>query len=73
MGKYLAAYGLTFLVFLVVDIIYLGFIAKVLYSRHIGFLMADKVIWPAAILFYLLFVLAVYYLCDIRFNQFSHP
>lgn len=60
MGKYLAAYGLTFLVFLVVDIIYLGFIAKDLYSKHIGFLMAEKVNWPAAIIFYLLFVLAIF-------------
>lgn len=60
MGKYLAAYGLTFLVFLVVDIIYLGFIAKDLYARHIGFLMAEKVNWPAAIIFYLLFVLAIF-------------
>ena len=60
MLKYLLAYGLTFIVFLVVDIIYLGFIAKDLYNRHIGFLMAEKVNWPAAIIFYLLFVVAIF-------------
>ena len=60
MIKYLAAYGLTFLVFLVVDIIYLGFIAKDLYAKHIGFLLADKVNWVAAIVFYLLFVVAIF-------------
>lgn len=60
MLKYLAAYGLTFVVFLVVDIIYLGFIAKDLYARHIGFLLAEKVNWVAAIIFYLLFVAAIF-------------
>jgi uncharacterized membrane protein len=60
MIKYLAAYGLTFIVFLIVDIIYLGFIAKGLYERHIGFLMAEKVNWWAAIIFYLLFVAAIF-------------
>ena len=60
MLKYLAAYGLTFLVFLLVDIVYLGVVAKDLYAKHIGFLMADKVNWWAAIIFYLLFVGAIF-------------
>ena len=59
MGKYLSAYGLTFLVFLLVDLVYLGVIAKNLYARHIGFLMAEKINWTAAIIFYLLFVAAL--------------
>jgi uncharacterized membrane protein len=40
----------------VIDLIWLGIIAKNLYQRQIGHLMADQVNWFAAILFYLLFI-----------------
>lgn len=57
--KYIIVYVLTFLVFLVVDLVYLGLIAKDLYDKHIGFLRAEQVNWSAAIIFYLLYVVAI--------------
>jgi len=46
----------TFFIFLLVDAIWLGLVAKNLYQQQLGHLMADSVNWIAAILFYLLFV-----------------
>lgn len=43
-------------VFLIIDMIWLGLIAKNFYRDQIGFLMRSNIHWIAAILFYLLFV-----------------
>jgi len=49
-------YLMTLAVFFLIDMVWLGVVAKGFYRRHLGFLMGPKVVWPAAILFYLLFV-----------------
>jgi uncharacterized membrane protein len=49
-------YFLTLLVFLIIDFLWLGVIAKGFYHRHIGHLFRDSVNWPAAIMFYLIFI-----------------
>lgn len=49
-------YCLMLLVFLIIDFVWLGIIAKGFYSRHLGHLMKDSVNWTAAILFYLVFI-----------------
>ena len=43
-------------VFFAIDMVWLGAVAKGFYRKHLGYLMAPKVGWPAAILFYLLFI-----------------
>ncbi len=53
------AYGLTFLVFLAVDFLWLGLVAKRFYQRQLGHLFAEQVQWGAAFLFYLIFVLGL--------------
>lgn len=58
---YLRNFIITFLVFLVVDLIWLGFVAKKLYSKHLGYIMADKVNWIAAIVFYVIFIIGLLY------------
>lgn len=45
--------------FLIIDMIWLGFIAKNFYAKHIGFIMTDQVNWVAAIIFYLLFIVGL--------------
>jgi len=52
-------YILTFVVFLVIDMAWLGFIAKNLYQKYLGSFLTDNVNWTAAIIFYLLFVVGV--------------
>ena len=49
-------YALTFVVFLVIDMVWLLFISKNLYADKLGYLMATKVNFSAAILFYLIFI-----------------
>ncbi|MEE4116655.1 MAG: DUF2177 family protein [Marinilabiliaceae bacterium] len=49
----------AFLVFLVIDLLWLGLIAKNFYRKHLGFLMSDNVNWTAAIVFYLVFVAGI--------------
>ncbi len=44
-----------------IDLVWLGLVAKNLYSKYLGFIMADKVNWPAAIVFYVLFVIGMIY------------
>lgn len=49
-------YFITFVVFFLVDIVWLGFISKSLYSKYLGHLMAPNVNWAAALIFYFLFI-----------------
>jgi uncharacterized membrane protein len=56
--KLLLAYLLTFAVFLIIDLVWLGFLAKNLYRKQLGGLLSEQVNWTAAIIFYLLFVAA---------------
>ncbi len=58
--KLILSYILTASVFFIVDLAWLGFIAKDWYARHMGHLMRDPVNWPIAILFYLLFVVGLF-------------
>ena len=59
MPKLLLHYGIVFVVFFAIDLFWLGIIAKNLYAKYLGYLMAPKVNWTAAVLFYLLFILGL--------------
>jgi uncharacterized membrane protein len=49
-------YLATLAVFLVIDLTWLGLVARDFYRNQLGSLMASSFVWGAAILFYLLFV-----------------
>ena len=53
------SYLLTFVVFLVVDMLWLGVIAKGIYQKYLGGFLTDNVNWTAAIIFYLIFVVGI--------------
>ena len=55
----LISYLLTFVVFLVVDMLWLGIIAKNLYQKYLGDFLADNVNWTAAIIFYFIYVIGI--------------
>ncbi|MBC7624762.1 MAG: DUF2177 family protein [Aeromicrobium sp.] len=59
MTKYLLAYAATVVVIVAIDLIWLGVIAKPIYARGIGHLMADRPNVIAAILFYLIFAVGL--------------
>ena len=55
----LKIYLVTTVVFFLVDIVWLGFISKNLYSKYLGHLMAPRVNWIAALIFYALFIVGL--------------
>lgn len=58
---WLAYFAVTFVVFMGIDLIWLGFVAKNIYSKYLGYLMAPKVNWLAALVFYVIFIIGVLY------------
>ncbi|MCU0553233.1 MAG: DUF2177 family protein [Syntrophales bacterium] len=52
-------YLLTVPVFFAIDMVWLGFAARTFYRTHLGPLLRPSVNWPAAILFYLLYIAGI--------------
>ena len=59
-SKLIISYVLTFAVFFIIDMAWLGFVAKDIYKKYLGNLLSDNVNWAAAIVFYLLFVVGIF-------------
>ncbi|PKK93127.1 MAG: DUF2177 domain-containing protein [Tenericutes bacterium HGW-Tenericutes-6] len=53
---FLKLYLIAFILFFVIDLLWLGIIAKDIYKKYLGHLMSTEVNWIAAIIFYLLFI-----------------
>lgn len=49
-------YSIAFVTFLIIDLVWLGLVAKNLYQKELGFIMSDKPNWVAGIIFYLIFI-----------------
>jgi uncharacterized membrane protein len=56
---YLQLYGLTAAVFFAIDLVWLGVVAQAFYAREIGFLLRDRPLWPAALLFYAVYIAGI--------------
>lgn len=52
-------YLATVVVFFLIDLVWLGVVARGFYREQMGPLMADPINWPAAIVFYLLWVVGL--------------
>lgn len=55
----LKLYGLTAIVFFAVDLLWLGIVAQGFYARQLGSLLRERPIWPAALLFYALYIAGI--------------
>lgn len=53
---YIKLYIVTLVTFLVIDMFWLGLVARGFYRKHLGFILASKPNWVAAVIFYLLFI-----------------
>jgi uncharacterized membrane protein len=53
---YVQLYLGTLAAFFVIDMLWLGLVARGFYRKHLGFLLSPSPNWAAAIIFYLLFV-----------------
>ena len=56
---YLKLYALTVPVFFVVDLIWLGVVARGFYQKNLKSLLSPNVNWAAAIIFYLIFIAGI--------------
>lgn len=59
MLSFLKIYLISLPIFFAVDLLWLGVIAKDLYGKYLGHLMAPSPNWPAAFAFYFLFMIGV--------------
>ncbi|MBL6623509.1 MAG: DUF2177 family protein [Rhizobiales bacterium] len=59
MTKYLITYIIVLTIFLIIDVIWLGFIAKKFYFGNLGYILADKPNMQAAAIFYSLYVVGI--------------
>lgn len=57
--EFFKLYGVAVVTFLIIDMIWLGFVARSFYQAQMGHLMRANVNWAAAIVFYLVFVAGV--------------
>lgn len=58
-SKVILGYIMTALVFFAIDLLWLGLIAKNLYNRQLGHVLAPQVNWTAALIFYFLFIIGI--------------
>lgn len=56
---YIKLYFATLAAFLLIDLVWLGVVARGLYRKYLGFLLSPTTNWTAAIVFYLLFVVGL--------------
>jgi len=49
-------YGITTIVFFLIDLVWIGVVARDFYAETIGGMLRDSVNWPAALIFYFLYI-----------------
>lgn len=52
-------YLIATVVFFAIDMLWLGFIARNFYREKLGFILSPEVNWPAAIVFYLIYIAGI--------------
>ena len=52
-------YAITLPIFFAIDLVWIGVVARGFYRKHLGHLLSADVNWPAAILFYLVFIAGI--------------
>ncbi|MBN1567673.1 MAG: DUF2177 family protein [Acidobacteria bacterium] len=57
--KSVRIYFITIPIFFIIDLIWLGVVARGFYQKHLGYLMRTPINWTAAIVFYLLFIIGI--------------
>lgn len=57
--NFLKIYFIAVPIFFIIDLAWLGVVAKDLYQKHMGHLMRPTPNWPVAVIFYLLFIIGL--------------
>lgn len=56
---FIKLYLLTVPIFFMIDLIWLGYVAKGFYRQNLSFILSAEVNWPAAIAFYLIYIVGI--------------
>ena len=56
---YLKLYLFTVPIFFLIDMLWLGYAAKNFYRKNLAFILSPDVNWPAAICFYLIYIVGI--------------
>ena len=56
---YFKLYALTVPVFFIIDLIWLGVVAKGFYQKNLKYILSPNVNWTAAIIFYLMYIAGI--------------
>ena len=56
---YIKLYLLTVPIFFIIDLLWLGYVAKRFYRENLDFILSPEVNWPAAICFYLIYIAGI--------------
>ena len=59
MTKYFLTYFIVLVIFLTIDAVWLGFVARKFYVNNIGFILAEKPNFLAAAVFYSIYVIGI--------------
>jgi uncharacterized membrane protein len=59
MAKLIVTYLIALVSFLVIDMLWLGVIARNFYKEKLGFILSPDVKWSAAIVFYLIYIFGI--------------
>ena len=59
MLDFIKVYLTSFVVFFVIDLLWLGVVAQKLYSKYLSYIMKEKPNWSAALLFYVLYIIGL--------------
>jgi uncharacterized membrane protein len=62
-GDYIVTYLAMSVVFFVLDMLWLGLLAKKFYQSRMAGFSREKVLWPAALVFYALYVVGIMIFC----------
>lgn len=57
----LITYAIATVAFFAIDMVWLGLIAKNFYRQKLGHVLSTEVVWPAAIVFYLIYIAGIVY------------
>ena len=71
---YLKLFTVSFFTFLILDAIWLGFVARNFYAKYLALYLTENVIWLSAIIFYIIFnigLLVFVILPSIEKNSYS--
>ena len=61
MVEFLLYFAVAFVVFFAIDIVWLGLVARKVYKKYLGYIMAEKVRWIPALVFYVIFIAGLVY------------